>query len=160
MITTATGVRAARTLYRTQAQLCDAPTPLQPATAYLGSVEIRNYGQGAAEELLLYLHASIRISKTKDSGGAIVTGVSTLHRDAQESVRTLTTAAGFEAENTLYRPYGEETIDLYDLVTAPNPRAISASGSMRHESGETRAYSYHVTTLTCYKNDLTPSNNI
>ena len=121
-VTTAAGVRAARTLYRTQAQLCDAPTPLQPATAYLGSVEIRNYGQGAAEELLLYLHASIRISKTKDSGGAIVTGVSTLHRDAQGSVRTLTTAAGFEAENTLYRPYGEETIDLYDLATAPETK--------------------------------------
>ena len=31
---------------------------------------------------------------------------------------------------------------------------------MRHELGETRAYSYHVTTLTYYKNDLTPSNNI
>jgi hypothetical protein len=49
--------------------------PTQPVTAYLGSVEIRKFGQGAAEELLLYPHASIRISKAKVAG-AIVTGVS------------------------------------------------------------------------------------
>jgi RHS repeat-associated protein len=45
-----------------------------------------------------------------------------LHRDAQGSVRALTTAAGLEAENTLYRPYGEETIDVYDLTTAPETK--------------------------------------
>jgi hypothetical protein len=47
---------------------------LQPVTAYMGSVEIRKFGQGAAEEMLLYPHAAIRISKTKPSG-TIVTRV-------------------------------------------------------------------------------------
>jgi hypothetical protein len=40
----------------------------------MGSVEIRKFGQGAAEEMLLYPHAAIRISKTKPSG-TIVTRV-------------------------------------------------------------------------------------
>lgn len=42
-------------------QSCDAPTASQPVTLYLGGVEIRNWGQGNAEEILLYPVPSIRI---------------------------------------------------------------------------------------------------
>ena len=66
-------------------------------------------------------HAAIRISKTKPAG-AIVTRISTPHRDAQGSVCALTTVAGLEAENTLYRPYGEETVEVNDLTTAPETK--------------------------------------
>jgi hypothetical protein len=75
-------------------QACSAPTAAQPVTLYLGMVEIRNYGQGNAEEILLYPRPSIRVSKTKDAGNAVVTRVSTLHRDALGSVRAVTTEAG------------------------------------------------------------------
>ncbi len=63
-------------------------------TLTLGMVEVRNYSQGNAEEILLYPRPSIRISKTRDSGGAVVTRVATLHRDALGSVRAVTTEAG------------------------------------------------------------------
>lgn len=118
----ADGTRRKKIENYTPAQSCTAPTPAQIATAYLGSVEIRNYGQGAAEELLLYPHATIRISKTKDSGGVIITGISTLQRDAQGTVYAVTTAAGVRAERTLYRPFGEATKTTYDLATAPESK--------------------------------------
>jgi hypothetical protein len=60
-------------------------------------VEIRSWGQGSAEEILLYPVPSIRIALTKDAGGAVVTKVSTLHRDALGSVRAVTSAAGLAA---------------------------------------------------------------
>ncbi len=63
-------------------------------------------------------HAAIRIFWTKDAGGGIGTGVSTLHRDAQGSVRVLTTATGIRAERTAYRPFGEETVTVSGLLTA------------------------------------------
>ena len=106
------------------AQSCAAPTASHVATLYLGPVEIRKYGQGNAEELLLYPHPAIRISKTKDAGGAMVTKVSTLHRDALGSVRAVTTAAGARAEKALYRPYGEEVAQSFDLVTAPETKGF------------------------------------
>lgn len=56
-------------------------------TLYLGMVEVRNYGQGNAEEILLYPRPQVRISKTRDTGGAVVTRVATLHRDALGSGR-------------------------------------------------------------------------
>lgn len=99
-------------------QACDAPTGSQPVTLYLGGVEIRNWGQGNAEEILLYPVPSIRIALTKDAGGAVVTKVSTLHRDALGSVRAVTNAAGLKAERSLFRPFGEEASTRFDLATA------------------------------------------
>jgi hypothetical protein len=88
----------------------------------MGPVEIRNYGQVNAEEILLYPHPAIRISKTKDAGGAVVTKVSTLHRDALGSVRAVTTAAGLTAERATYRPYGEQVETVFDIATAPEAK--------------------------------------
>lgn len=87
-------------------------------TLYLGNVEIRKWGQGNAEEILLYPVPSIRIALTKDAGGAVVTKVSTLHRDALGSVRAVTNAAGLKAERSLFRPFGEEASTRFDLATA------------------------------------------
>ena len=100
------------------AQSCDAPTAAQPVTLYLGQAEIRNWGQGNAEEILLYPTPTIRIAITKDAGGVVVTKVSTLHRDALGSVRAVTNAAGLKAERSLFRPFGEEASTRFDLATA------------------------------------------
>ena len=60
------------------------PVTLQnTVTLYMGPVEIRNYGQGAAEEILLYPRPDIRITKTK-SGSTVTTRVNALHTDGQE----------------------------------------------------------------------------
>ncbi|MGJ8626419.1 MAG: hypothetical protein ACSHXB_05610 [Sulfitobacter sp.] len=100
-------------------QSCAAPTSAQPVTLYLGSnTEIRNYGQGAQEEILLYPMPSIRIAKTK-VGGNVVTKVSTLHTDALGSVRAVTNAAGQKAERATYRPFGEQTEALLTLDGNP-----------------------------------------
>ena len=99
-------------------QSCDAPTASQPVTLYLNNVEIRKWGQGNAEEILLYPVPSIRIALTKDAGGAVVSKVSTLHRDALGSVRAVTNAAGLKAERSLFRPFGEEASTRFDLATA------------------------------------------
>ena len=48
----------------------------------------------------------------------VVTHFSTLQRDAQGSVRAVTTAAGIRAKRTLYRPFGEATKTTYDMATA------------------------------------------
>ena len=53
-----------------------------------------------------------------------MTKVSTLHRDAVGSVRAVTTAAGARAEKALYRPYGEEVAQSFDLVTAPETKGF------------------------------------
>jgi RHS repeat-associated protein len=90
----------------------------------MGPVEIRNYGQGNAEEILLYPHPAIRISKTKDAGAAVVTKVSTLHRDALGSVRAVTSAAGLAAERATYRPYGEQTEAVFSIANAPETKGF------------------------------------
>jgi RHS repeat-associated protein len=99
-------------------QSCDAPTASQPVTLYIGGVEIRNWGQGNAEEILLYPVPQVRMSLTKNAGGAVVTKVSTLHRDALGSVRAVTGGAGLKAERALYRPFGEEASTRFDLSVA------------------------------------------
>ncbi|MGB5066740.1 MAG: RHS repeat-associated core domain-containing protein [Albidovulum sp.] len=83
-------------------------------TLYLGPVEIRNYGAGAAEEILLYPHPKIRITKTK-SGSTVTTKVNTLHADGLGSIRAVTDAAGLKAETSTYRPYGEEGEVIHGL---------------------------------------------
>ncbi len=87
------GTRRKKTRNVSPTHSCDAPTASQPVTLYLGNIEIRKWGQGNAEEILLYPVPSIRIALTKDAGGAVVTKVSTLHRDALCSVRAVTIAA-------------------------------------------------------------------
>ena len=90
------------------------------------------------QKVLLYPHPSIRISKTKDAGGAVVTKVSTLHRDAVGSVRAVTTAAGARAEKALYRPYGEEQSQSFDLVTAPESAGDKRVLVFRGTRGQTQ----------------------
>jgi len=76
-------------------------------TLYLGAAEIRKYGQGTAEEILLYPQPNIRITRTK-SGSTVTTKVSALHADGLGSVRAVTDGAGAVVERTTYRPFGEE----------------------------------------------------
>ena len=85
-------------------------------TLYLGPVEIRNYGAGAAEEILLYPHPKIRITKTK-SGSTVTTKVNTLLADGLGSIRAVTDAAGLKAETSTYRPFGEEGEGVHGLGT-------------------------------------------
>ena len=87
------GTRRKKTRNVSPTHSCDAPTASQPVTLYLGNIEIRKWGQGNAEEILLYPVPAVRIALTKDAGGAVVTKVSTLHRDALCSVRAVTIAA-------------------------------------------------------------------
>jgi hypothetical protein len=53
---------------------------------------------------------------------ALVTKVSTLHRDALGSVRAVTTAAGLKAERAVYRSYGEQVETVFDIATAPEAK--------------------------------------
>ena len=56
------------------------PVAGSSVTLYLGAAEIRKYGQGAAEEILLYPQPNIRITRTK-SGSTVTTKVNALHAD-------------------------------------------------------------------------------
>ena len=47
-------------------------------TLYLGPVEIRKWGQGTAEEILLYPAPNVRITRT-NPGGSVVAKVNALH---------------------------------------------------------------------------------
>src|SRR5690606_16287284 len=86
------------------------PVTLQnTVTLYMGPVEIRNYGQGAAEEILLYPQPNIGITRTK-SGSTIATKMNALHADGLGSVRAVTDGAGTVVERTTYRPFGEEVM--------------------------------------------------
>lgn len=63
----ADGVRL-KNIEGTSTQACTDPITTQKVTLYMGPVEVRGYGTGNAEEILLYPHSSVRISKTKDAG--------------------------------------------------------------------------------------------
>ena|GEM_PF-3440191 len=62
-------------------------------------MEIRRFGQSAAEEILTYPLASVRLK----NGAADAY----LHADQLGSVRTVTDAAGGLAKRSTYRPFGE-----------------------------------------------------
>ena len=100
----------------------DPATGQSEVTLYLGPVEIRNYGQGAAEEILLYPQPNIRITKTK-SGSTITTRVNALHADGLGSVRAVTDGAGTVVERTTYRPFGEE-LALQQPLTLPETKGF------------------------------------
>ena len=87
-------------------------------TLYLGPVEIRNYGQGSAEVILMYAHPSVRITRTMDAGGALVTASTPLFTDAQGSVRAVTNGSGAKAQRSVFRPYGEEVTQTFDIALA------------------------------------------
>lgn len=87
----------------------DPATGQSEVTLYLGPVEIRRYGQGAAEEILLYPRPNIRITRTR-SGGVVTTKVFALHADGLGSVRAVTDETGAAVERTTYRPFGEEVM--------------------------------------------------
>ena len=100
----------------------DPATGQSEVTLYLGPVEIRNYGQGAAEEILLYPQPNIRITKTK-SGSTITTRVNALHADGLGSVRAVTDGAGQAVELTTYRPFSEE-LALAQPLTQPETKGF------------------------------------
>ena len=100
----------------------DPVTGQASVTLYLGAVEIRKYGQGAAEEILLYPRPNIRITKTK-SGSTVTTKVNALHVDGLGSVRAVTDAGGAAVERTGYRPYGEE-VALQQPLTLPEAKGF------------------------------------
>lgn len=94
----------------------DPVTGQNAVTLYMGPVEIRKWGQGTAEEILLYPAPNIRITKT-NPGSGVVTKVNTLHADGLGSVRAVTDEAGLAAERSTYRPFGEEAAQTLSLTT-------------------------------------------
>ncbi len=74
--------------------------------AYVGPVEIRDFGGGSSEDILTYPHPDIRL----------VNGTAeTLHRDQLGSIRAMTDDAGDKSGHSAYKPFGEITADY----TAP-----------------------------------------
>ncbi|MEO1239867.1 MAG: RHS repeat-associated core domain-containing protein, partial [Pseudomonadota bacterium] len=82
-------------------------TSNETETVYFGPVEIRNFGQGSAEEILTYPHANLRLS----NGTAEY-----LHRDQLASVKMVTNAAGLRAERAHYTAFGDETEVTHDAT--------------------------------------------
>jgi len=101
-------------------------------TLYMGPVEIRRYGQGAAEEILLYPRPDIRITKTM-SGSTVTTRVNALHTDGLGSVRAVTDGAGTVVEHTTYLPFGEEAKSL--LRVGPEDQPFVAGGDAEDVRG-------------------------
>ena len=95
----------------------DPVTQQSETTLYMGAAEFRHWGEGNAEEILLYPTPNIRITKIRDAGGTIVTRVNTLHTDGLGSVRAVTDETGLAAERSTYRPFGEEAEQLLSLST-------------------------------------------
>lgn len=85
----------------------EAGTSNETETVYFGPVEIRNFGQGSAEEILTYPHANLRLS----NGTAEY-----LHRDQLASVKMVTNAAGLRAERAHYTAFGDETEVTHDAT--------------------------------------------
>ncbi|MEO1453194.1 MAG: RHS repeat-associated core domain-containing protein [Pseudomonadota bacterium] len=82
-------------------------TSNETETVYFGPVEIRNFGQGSAEEILTYPHANLRLSNST---------AEYLHRDQLASVKMVTNAAGLRAERAHYTAFGDETEVTHDAT--------------------------------------------
>ena len=95
----------------------DPVTQQSETTLYMGAAEFRKWGQGNAEEILLYPTANIRVTYSRDAGGNVVKKVNTLHADGLGSVRAVTDETGLPAERSTYRPFGEEAEQLLSLST-------------------------------------------
>ncbi len=78
-------------------------------TAYFGPIEIRQYGQGAAEQFLTYPHPNVRLGNGQPSH---------LHTDQLGSVRAGSGSDGARNYRKVYRPFGEEE-EWRDDLTAP-----------------------------------------
>lgn len=87
----------------------DAGSAQESTTVTFGLVEIRNYGAGGDEVIVTQPHSNVRF----------VNGVASyIHRDRQQSIRMVTTAAGTSASQRVYKPFGESQEWIGDLVTA------------------------------------------
>ncbi len=73
-------------------------TANEAVTVFFGPVEIRNYGQGASEEVITYPHANLRLV----NGAAEF-----LHRDQLSSIKLVTDSTGLSAATNHYKPFGE-----------------------------------------------------
>ncbi|GHC56738.1 RHS repeat-associated core domain-containing protein [Neogemmobacter tilapiae] len=82
---------------------CTAPGPQTEVTAYVGPLELRNFGT-VAEEWLAYPHPLVRLVR---KNGAWAT--SFLHTDYLGSVRAISDASGTVSEGASYQPYGEQS---------------------------------------------------
>ena len=103
---------------------CATPGTGATVTVYLGPVEIRNFGQGNGEQLLIYAAPALRITKTKNSSGVITSKLSVLHRDGLGSVRAVTNGAGTKNERDTYRPFGEQTETVFGTAALPEAKGF------------------------------------
>ncbi|NOX72564.1 MAG: hypothetical protein GXP03_02685 [Alphaproteobacteria bacterium] len=77
-------------------------------TVYFGGVEIRDFGEGNSETILLYPQGNVRQVYTYDSvTGTVVEEVAYLNSDQLNSVRTVTSSTGGLGKRSTYRPFGE-----------------------------------------------------
>ncbi|WP_170565662.1 RHS repeat-associated core domain-containing protein [Ruegeria atlantica] len=87
--------------------------PDETVTVTFGGVEIRNFGQGASEEIVTYPHPDVRL----------VNGVASyMHRDQLNSVRLITGTDGAEDKRSIYHPFGKARDWTSDLIAAPETK--------------------------------------
>ncbi|HHJ19944.1 MAG TPA: hypothetical protein ENJ84_09030 [Gammaproteobacteria bacterium] len=92
-------------------------------TAYFGPVEIRHFGQGTGEEILLYPHPNVRLALT-NTGGQVERRASYLHSDQLGSVRVVTGADGASDREVSYRPFGEAVEFVTDPAAVPETKGF------------------------------------
>ncbi|WP_171181842.1 RHS repeat-associated core domain-containing protein [Ruegeria sp. HKCCD8929] len=90
-------------------------TASEAVTVTFGDVEIRNFGQGAAEEIVTYPHPDVRLV----NGAA-----SYMHRDQLSSVRLITGADGAEDKRTVYHPFGQTRDWISDAAAAEETKGF------------------------------------
>jgi RHS repeat-associated protein len=89
----------------------------EQTTAYYPHTEIRNFGEGASEEIYTYPLANIRL---KNGNNPVYGGdVAYLHSDAQNSVVAMSDAAGNWTERRAYKPFGEQSHTQYKSGVTP-----------------------------------------
>ena len=89
----------------------------EQTTAYYPHTEIRNFGEGAFEEIYTYPLANIRL---KNGNNPVYGGdVAYLHSDAQNSVVAMSDAAGNWTERRAYKPFGEQSHTQYKSGVTP-----------------------------------------
>lgn len=100
----------------------NADTADETVTLYLPNTEIRNFGQGLAEEILNYTFDGIRLKNgnvTDGTGGVTSGEVDYLHADQLGSIIAITNSAGERAEHRVYKPFGEIAVeDVSAPITA------------------------------------------
>ena len=92
---------------------CKAISPTAPVTLYFGAVEVRNFRLAGLEQILTYPHPNVKLLN-----GVLPANASYLHRDAQGSVRQITSAAGVSDQRRFYLPYGAVSLSTVAVTNA------------------------------------------